>query len=108
MLKELENALSSKKFILLEAPVGFGKSAVAVALCKFLGSAHILTATKQLQDQYSSDFGFPMVKGKGNFQCYVRPPSGVLLPCSKGRCEVDWDLKDCPHYISFEEYEEHA
>jgi Rad3-related DNA helicase len=108
ILKELENALSSKKFIILEAPVGFGKSAVAVALCKFLGSAHILTATKQLQDQYSSDFGFPIVKGKGNFQCYVRPSSGVLLPCSKGRCEVDWDLKDCPHYMSFEEYEEHA
>ena len=108
VLKELENALSSKKFIILEAPVGFGKSAVAVALCKFLGSAHILTATKQLQDQYSSDFGFPIVKGKGNFQCYVRPPSGVLLPCSKGRCEVDWALKDCPHYMSFEEYEQHA
>jgi ATP-dependent DNA helicase DinG len=108
VLKELENALSSKKFIILEAPVGFGKSAVAVALCKYVGSAHILTATKQLQDQYSSDFGFPIVKGKGNFQCYVRPPSGVLLPCSKGRCEVDWALKDCPHYMSFEEYEQHA
>lgn len=108
VIKEIEVALSTKRFVILEAPVGFGKSAVAITLCKYLGSAHILTATKQLQDQYSSDFGYPIVKGKANFQCYVRPTSGALLPCSKGRCEVDWDLKDCPHYLSFDEYEKHA
>ena len=108
VLREVESALKTKRFVILEAPVGFGKSAVAIALCKYLGSAHILTATKQLQDQYSSEFGYPMVKGKANFQCYVRPTSGALLPCSKGRCEVDWELKDCPHYLSFDEYEKHA
>lgn len=108
VLKEIETALNSKRFVILEAPVGFGKSAVAVSLCKYLGSAHILTATKQLQDQYFSDFGYPIVKGKANFQCYVRPMSGPPLPCSKGRCEVDWDLKDCPHYLSFEEYDQHT
>jgi len=107
ILKELEAVLQSKKFIILEAPVGFGKSAVAVALCKYLGSAHILTATKQLQDQYSSNFHYPTIKGKGNFQCHVRTTSGALLPCSMGRCLVDWDLNDCPHYLSFEEYKQH-
>lgn len=108
VLKEIGTALDTKRFVILEAPVGFGKSAVAITLCKYLGSAHILTATKQLQDQYSSDFGYPIVKGKANFQCYVRPTSGALVPCSKGRCEVDWDLKDCPHYLSFDEYEQHT
>ena len=107
ILKEIETALDSKRFIILEAPVGFGKSAVTATLCKFLGSAHILTSTKQLQDQYSSDFGYPTIKGKANFQCHVRTTSGALLPCSKGRCEVDWDLKDCPHYLSFGEYRTH-
>ncbi len=108
VLKQIEPLLGSKKFILLEAPVGFGKSAIAAAVCKYLGSAHILTATKQLQDQYSFDFGFPMVKGKPNFRCYVPTTQGTLLPCNKGRCEVDWQLKDCPHYLTFEEYDEHA
>jgi Rad3-related DNA helicase len=107
VLKELEKALQSNRFIVLEAPVGFGKSAVAVALCKYLGSAHILTATKQLQDQYSTSFNYPTIKGKGNFQCHVRTTSGTLLPCSLGRCQVDWELRDCPHYLSFEEYKQH-
>src|ERR1700733_12492645 len=44
ILEKMEAALGSgKKFIILEAPVGFGKSAVAAALCRYLGSAYILT-----------------------------------------------------------------
>ncbi|HEY4699140.1 MAG TPA: helicase C-terminal domain-containing protein [Nitrososphaerales archaeon] len=106
-LIEIESALKTKKFIILEAPVGFGKSAVAATLCNYLGSAHIVTATKQLQDQYASDFSYPLVKGKSNFQCYVSKSTDKILPCSKGRCEVDWKLNDCPNYISFQEYEQH-
>ncbi len=106
VLEQIERKLASR-FIVLEAPVGFGKSAIAASLCRYLGSAHILTSTKQLQDQYASDFGFPVVKGKSNFQCCVPTTSGMFLPCSKGRCEVDWKLRDCPHYLTFEEYEEH-
>jgi Rad3-related DNA helicase len=29
------------------------------------------------------------------------------VACNKGRCEVDWTLDQCPHYLSFEEYDEH-
>jgi ATP-dependent DNA helicase DinG len=107
VLDRVDQAMASKRFIILEAPVGFGKSAVAAALCTYLSSAYILTSTKQLQDQYASDFGFPMVKGKSNFQCRVPTASGQLLPCSKGRCEADWRLSDCPHYLTFEEYDQH-
>ncbi len=107
VLEQIEAALASTRFVLLEAPIGFGKSAVAASFCRYLGSAHILTSTKQLQDQYASDFGFPVVKGKSNFRCCVPTTSGMFLPCSKGRCEVDWKLKDCLHYLTFEEYEEH-
>jgi ATP-dependent DNA helicase DinG len=108
VLSEIETALASnKKFILLEAPVGFGKSAVAATLCKFLGSAYLLTSTKQLQDQYSSDFSFPPVIGKSNFTCCVETSSGHHVACNKGRCEVDWTLDECPHYISFDEYDQH-
>lgn len=107
VLEQVDQAIGSKRFIILEAPVGFGKSAVAAALCTYLSSAYILTSTKQLQDQYTSDFGFPVVKGKSNFQCRVPTTSGLFPPCSKGRCEADWKLSDCPHYLTFEEYDQH-
>jgi ATP-dependent DNA helicase DinG len=108
VLDQIESALGSgKKFIILEAPVGFGKSAVAAALCRHLRSAYVLTSTKQLQEQYSADFGFTTVMGKSNFTCLVPTSSGRLVACSKGRCEADWSLSDCPHYLSFDQYEAH-
>ena len=108
VLDEIETAVGSgKKFIILEAPVGFGKSAVAAALCRHLRSAYVLTSTKQLQEQYSADFGFTTVMGKSNFTCLVPTSSGRLVACTKGRCEADWSLSDCPHYLSFDQYEAH-
>jgi ATP-dependent DNA helicase DinG len=108
VLQQIEAGLaSSKKFIILEAPVGFGKSAVAAALCLYLGSAFLLTSTKQLEDQYSHDFDFPKLMGKSNFTCLVPTASGTHLACSKGRCEVDWKLSECPHFLSFEEFDHH-
>ena len=108
VLEKIESALGSgKKFIILEAPVGFGKSAVAAALCRHLRSAYVLTSTKQLQEQYSADFGFTTVMGKSNFTCLVPTSSGRLVACSKGRCEADWSLSECPHYLSFDQYEDH-
>ncbi|MFC1755576.1 DEAD/DEAH box helicase family protein, partial [Thermoproteota archaeon] len=92
-LDQIEEALKLTKFVIFEAPVGFGKSAVAAALCKYKETAHILTSTKQLQDQYSSDFNFPVVKGKSNFRCEIPNSSGNFLPANKGRCAVDWKLK---------------
>ncbi|MDG6965912.1 MAG: DEAD/DEAH box helicase family protein, partial [Nitrososphaerota archaeon] len=108
VLGHVEAALSqSKRYIILEAPVGFGKSAIAAALCRHLGSAYLLTSTKQLQSQYSVDFGFPTVTGKSNFTCLVPTSRGKYPPCSKGRCEADWTLSECPHFLTFEEYDEH-
>ena len=108
VLRQIESALASgKRFIFLEAPVGFGKSAVAAAMCKHLGTAYLLTSTKQLQDQYSSDFSFIPVIGKSNFTCCVPTSSGHHVACSKGRCEADWALDQCPHYLSFDEYDQH-
>ncbi len=108
VLEQIEAALASgKKFLILEAPVGFGKSAVAAALCNYLGSAYLLTSTKQLQDQYYDDFSFSTVMGKSNFTCCVPTSSGRLVACNKGRCEADWELDECPHYLTFEEFDEH-
>ena len=73
-LNEICEALNSGyKHILLEAPTGFGKSPVAVAVAMTMGSSYICTSTKDLQTQYSRDFPFLRVaKGANNFRCLVR------------------------------------
>jgi ATP-dependent DNA helicase DinG len=64
---------SGYKYIVLEAPTGFGKSPVAIAVALTLGSSYICTSTKDLQTQYSRDFPYlKAAKGKNNFPCLVK------------------------------------
>jgi ATP-dependent DNA helicase DinG len=64
---------SGYKHIILEAPTGFGKSPVAIAVALTMGSSYICTSTKDLQTQYSRDFPFLRVaKGANNFRCLVK------------------------------------
>ena len=109
VLEKIESAMGAgKKFVILEAPVGFGKSAVAAAVCRNLKSAYVLTSTKQLQEQYSADFGFNMVMGKSNFTCYVPTSSGQARSrAARGGARPTGALSDCPHYLSFDQYEDH-
>ena len=74
VLNEICNAFNSGyKYVILEAPTGFGKSPVALAIALSLGSSYICTATKDLQTQYSRDFPYLKVaKGKNNFPCLVK------------------------------------
>jgi ATP-dependent DNA helicase DinG len=74
VLNEICEAFNSGyKYIILEAPTGFGKSPVAVSVAKTLGSSYICTSTKDLQTQYARDFSFIKVaKGKRNFPCLVK------------------------------------
>jgi ATP-dependent DNA helicase DinG len=74
VLSEISDAFASGyKYILLEAPTGFGKSPVAVAVALSLGSSYICTSTKDLQTQYSRDFPYIKVaKGNNNFICTVK------------------------------------
>lgn len=64
--------IGGAKTILLEAPVGFGKSAVAICLARYYKTAHILTPRKSLQDQYFEDFSQDVVtlKGMSSYPCY--------------------------------------
>jgi Rad3-related DNA helicase len=74
VLNEIGAAFASNyKYILLEAPTGFGKSPIAIAVALTLGSSYICTSTKDLQTQYARDFPFLKVaKGKNNFACAVK------------------------------------
>jgi Rad3-related DNA helicase len=60
-----------KRFVILEAPTGFGKSPVVFAVAKKYGPSHVMTPQKILQKQYVRDFQEHMfvMKGKGNFFC---------------------------------------
>jgi len=74
VLNEISAGFASGcKYIVLEAPTGFGKSPVAIAVALTLGASYICTSTKDLQTQYARDFPFVRIgKGKNNFICNVR------------------------------------
>ena len=55
------------RYVLIEAGTGVGKSAIAKAIAAVEGDAYVLTATKQLQDQYVRDFAPEAATVKGKF-----------------------------------------
>ena len=88
---------SGYKYIILEAPTGFGKSPVAIAIAMTLGSSYVCTSTKDLQTQYSRDFPYLKVaKGKNNFPCLVKEDfiKNGLYRC--GVCVSD-NANECYH-----------
>lgn len=99
ILHEIENAIKSGfKQIIICAPTGIGKSAIATTLATYFGSSFIVTSTKKLQDQYTEDFGFFPVKGKSNFACFKLMKNAHIdyteesfaikngLTCNFGKC----------------------
>jgi Rad3-related DNA helicase len=78
--KILEAFASGNRFVLLEAPTGSGKSAIAFTIAQILSPVFCIVPQKFLQDQYMQDFGengrhvgnrYPMIdiKGRGNYPC---------------------------------------
>ena len=88
---------SGYKHILLEAPTGFGKSPVAIAVAMTMGSSYICTSTKDLQTQYSRDFSFLKVaKGANNFRCLVKEDFIRNNTYRCGVCASD-SFEECRH-----------
>lgn len=105
VLLEIESAIKSGyKNIFLEAPTGFGKTPVAIAVARYLGSSHICTATKDLQAQYRRDFPFIFdVRGRGNFPCIVKEDIGLDENCDFGPCVKDSEY-DCSYKTRLLDY----
>ena len=102
LIEEILNAFDNdKKYIILEAGTGTGKSAIAATLGQILQPAYILTMTKQLQRQYADEFGYPQVKGRNNFSCL---DSGSLNSCDQGTCQTIRTTEEfaCPYGIKIE------
>lgn len=56
----------------LVAPTGFGKSAAAETIARYMGRSMYLTVTKALQDQINEDFLDRYdIRGKSNYDCSV-------------------------------------
>lgn len=86
-LREIEKAMKdeSKKFFILDAETGVGKSAIAVAASGFVNTlptgpgllkprgSYFLTTQKILQDQYERDFsrskGMVSIRSSSNYSC---------------------------------------
>jgi ATP-dependent DNA helicase DinG len=90
-----------KRFVVIEAPTGSGKSGVAVTLAREASSAYLLTAQKLLQDQYGRDFPeLALMKGRANYRCLVAPTHAAAAPCIAGRKFPECD--DCPYFCAKE------
>ena len=126
---------SGKKLIILEGPVGCGKSAIAITFAKAFADAHMITPRKSLQDQYYADFhnDIVLMKGRAAYPCIyeggrtknlidsiksgkVKPPKLGEVSCATGPCRDDrvvfkncMDINGfCPYNAAMETAQENA
>lgn len=107
VLEETERVFSTgKKIVILEAPVGSGKSAIALTLARQQAAhpetkfedakdgkpvkpppmpVHIITPRKSLQDQYYADFPRDLVtmKGRNSYPCIIEMEPRRYIPILK-------------------------
>lgn len=92
------------KYLLLEAPVGVGKSAIGVCFAEYLKALHadspsnasfILTPQRILQEQYANSFDRAIMSslyGKSNYPCQTRNTT-----CDIGSLFKEHKCEYCPH-----------
>lgn len=101
----LNIAATRKRFSMLSAPTGAGKSIIYVSIARLLDSRTVfLTSTKGLQAQLLSDFaeiGLTDVRGQNNYRCVATDegaPLAAYAPpgttCDEGPCHVG---VECPY-----------
>ncbi len=105
VIEDILKAFKKYKYVILEAPTGSGKSAIAMTLAdlnkRLSKKTHILTIQKLLQDQYARDFEGQLfvMKGKSNFICKINGDKCTLGECEKtNNKELKSECK-CPYKI---------
>lgn len=95
-----------KKFIMVDAPTGVGKSYAAIMTAEWYRTEYskkaktdIITNTKMLQDQYVKDFSFAAnLKGKNNYWCRKQNmgcgDAQIINKANNTKCEM------CPHKLA--------
>lgn len=96
LLEVAKKVQEGYKNIIIEAPTGVGKSAIAYALLKFFGLGYIVTGTKNLQEQYNLEYPeFPTIKGKSNFTCNFKDEFKIKNAYKCGICHKPYE--ECLH-----------
>lgn len=87
VITEIDKAFKNgKRIVILEAPVGSGKSAIAMTFARAFKDSHVITPRKSLQDQYYEDFSDDVVlmKGRNAYPCTIEePPAKYQAICRK-------------------------
>ena len=90
VLEQLAKNWNNKKYFIISAPTGVGKTHLALSIAEACNNAYTLTATKQLQDQYvQTSSNIVTIYGKGNYQCNIDP----IFSCDAAPCLGDQFLK---------------
>lgn len=101
-----DSIAEDKKFIMVDAPTGVGKSYAAIMIADWYqrtinrrAKTDVITNTKILQDQYIRDFTFAAnLKGKNNYWCRENNmgcgDAQILNKAADRKC------KSCPHKIA--------
>jgi Rad3-related DNA helicase len=93
----LKIAASDKRFFILSAPTGAGKSIIYATVAKLVGGRTlILTGTNGLQSQLMADFaeaGLTDMRGQSNYRCValdrqLRGYGRAGASCAEGPCKV--------------------
>ena len=97
ILKDIKEQFDKdRKFIIIEAPTGTGKSDVNATAVLYQKGGTILTTQKILQNQYKKEFEFMrIVKGKNEFDCHQEDD---VIKCDEGQCKFP-NGKMCKHFV---------
>jgi ATP-dependent DNA helicase DinG len=131
VITEIEKAYANGyRFAIIEAPVGSGKSAIAITFARLFGSSHIITPRKSLQNQYFEDFEEHVVlmKGRAAYPCtyeyspnqyrvvikaieagFIQDPGKSEQHCGNAPCIEDRQIyksctseRDCPYHVAID------
>lgn len=104
-LSVIYHALERDDFdnIVIQAPTGIGKSAIAMTVQSQFQSAYLLTPSLGLASQYMADYGHVVkeVRGRSNFPCWIKSGTADGAPCwtkRGGSCPHSKEADPCPYY----------
>ena len=99
-----------KKYVILEAPTGAGKSAIGMTIARIMQNSYYLTVQKILQSQLKSDFekiGAVDLQGRNAYPCWLmKDKLKVTIPTRadrgicyrKGKSNLDGCRGKCYYY----------
>lgn len=103
VLKWIQDNINNYDVFVIDAPTATGKSLIAITIANFLEkleeSSSLITPTKLLQDQYTSEFShIPVLKGQSEYPCEAAGIEGTCKDTKQhlGSCCKPANKEDPP------------